>query len=328
MMNPFPIPAAILVFTIFVSSSFIGCMPSNKPNSPLSGPVSEISFIEDKNPLLATELKKLPEIKDGLSKGERQALQLLSELYRIQTSKFEAAFAEMYAVGIPEHRKYCSPLQAIFWIAKTAPHAKDENPINPYDLTDLLNEAWTFPYLISSQLLDDIVDSINDPEVREDFQKNQTASRKYRFYKLLSLAKYSPGAFEEWALAKMEEMKEDNSWTEYEVVLDRLNSPELVDFYVKKQIGYENYWEIGSYDHRKGNAYYVFKNKRGDCLYISEFIARALRKNGYHAWVEKKPPLRSVDSWHAVCVFEYQGEKYIIDDGRKRKRGILSYADY
>ena len=110
-------------------------------------------------------------------------------------------------------------------------------------------------------------------------------------------------------------------------MLTRLNAPELVDYYAKKQIGYRNYWKIPGYSD-PADPRYVFRNKAGDCLYISTFVAAALRKNGYNAWVAKKPALRACDSWHAVCVFKDQGERYIIDDGKGYKRGIMRHDEY
>ena len=108
----------------------------------------------------------------------------------------------------------------------------------------------------------------------------------------------------------------------------RLNSPELIDFFVKKQISYENYWDIPNYDWKGYNPRYVFNNNSGDCYYISNFIVHALRVNGYNAWLEKFSPERSTDSFHAVSVYKIDGEKFIIDNGRIIKRGIMKYKSY
>jgi hypothetical protein len=245
--------STIISCVLLLSMALSGCGTISKPNTPFAEPIDELNYIEKKNPLLAMEIRKLPDILDGLNNDERKALQRLSEIYAAQTSDFESAFAEMYKIGLPEHRKYCSPLQALLWIAMESSFSKEKNPIKPYALSNLLDEAWIF-----------------DPKLSAH-----------------------------------------------------------VDFYVKKQINYSNYWEIPGYSGNIGNPHYVFKYKKGDCLYTSAFIVEALRRNGYSAWIEKMPPLRSVDSFHAVCVLEIQGEKYIIDDGKEGyKRGIMKYDEY
>jgi hypothetical protein len=314
---------------LLLSMALSGCGTISKPNTPFAEPIDELNYIEKKNPLLAMEIRKLPDILDGLNNDERKALQRLSEIYAAQTSDFESAFAEMYKIGLPEHRKYCSPLQALLWIAMESSFSKEKNPIKPYALSNLLDEAWIFYPRFSPQLVEEIVATIRDPEIRKDFEKDITEKYKHLDYRLRTRIEYFPELFPDWVLQKLKELKSNSPWGDYNEVLARLNSPALVDFYVKKQINYSNYWEIPGYSGNIGNPHYVFKYKKGDCLYTSAFIVEALRRNGYSAWIEKMPPLRSVDSFHAVCVLEIQGEKYIIDDGKEGyKRGIMKYDEY
>ena len=314
---------------LLLSMGLSGCATISKPNTPFAEPIPELNYIENKNPLLAMEIRKLPDILDGLNNDERKALQRLSEIYASQTSDFENAFGEMYKIGLPEHRKYCSPLQALFWIAMESTFSKEKNTIKPYALSNLLDEAWTFRPRVSPQILEEIVTTIRDPEIRKDFEKEIAEKDKSVGYRLIYRIEYFPELFPKWVRRKLNELKSNNSWSDYNSVLDRLNSPELVDFYVKKQIAYSNYWEIPGYSADIGSPYYVFKYKKGDCVYISEFVVQALRRNGYSAWIEKKPPVRPGDAFHAVCVFEIRGEKYIIDDGRGSVRGgIIKYDEY
>ncbi len=227
-------------------------------------------------------------------------------------------------IGLPEHRKYCSPLQALLWIAMKSSFSKEKNPIKPYALSNLLDEAWIFDPRLSPQLVDEIVATIRDPEIRKDFEKDITEKNKYLDYRLRTRIEYFPELFPEWVTQKLKELKSNSPWSDYNEVLDRLNSPELVDYYATKQINYSEYYEIAGYDGYRGDPYYVFNYKKGDCLYTSAFIVEALRRNGYRAWIEKRSPARLSDPWHAVSVFEIQGEKYIIDDGGM-KAGIRRY---
>jgi hypothetical protein len=70
------------------------------------------------NPLLADELGKLPELQDGVSPSEETAMKRIIEIYNVNQQAFEKAFEEMYNVGKPDVRKYCSPLQTFFWLAQ------------------------------------------------------------------------------------------------------------------------------------------------------------------------------------------------------------------
>lgn len=75
---------------------FLGCAVS-KPNTPNLGPYpSGFNELAHKNPLLAEELGKLPELQDGISEEEVAALGKIVEAYNDDPDAFEAAFIEMY----------------------------------------------------------------------------------------------------------------------------------------------------------------------------------------------------------------------------------------
>ena len=304
------------------------CVTASRPNVPFPNPVPQLRSLESENPLLAKELRKLPEILDGLNEKERTALERICELHRTQPSQLDAAFNDMYAVGLPGHRAYCSPLQALLWIAMERPLSQGSPSLAPFNLIGLLKEAWTFAPRIGPDLLRTLVSGIKDAEIRKKYEKDIHENPAYVVTTFTAHVRFSPALFEDWVHEKLEEIANSDPWRDYDTVLERLNAPELVDDYVKRQIGYSNYWEIPGYSPHNGDARYVFRHKAGDCLYISEFIAQALRKNGYSAWVEKKPPLRACDAWHAVCVFRHQGRRYIIDDGKRSKQGIMPYDAY
>jgi hypothetical protein len=319
----------IYLFFLLFLTALSGCITINNPNIPFAESIPELNPIERKNPLLAGEIRRLPDILDGLNDDERKALHRLTELFLSHPSDFETAFREMYKIGLPSHRKYCAPLQALLWVAMDSAFSKEKNPLQAYSLSNLLDQAWTFEPRLSPELILQIVASIKDPEKRKDFERDILEKYDHLNTRLLLHMEYSPEIFPEWVLLKMKELISNNFWSDYHNVLDRLNSPELVDYYVKNQINYTNYWEIASYNSALGDPHEVFRYKKGDCLYISAFIVKALQRNGYRAWIEKKPRLRPFDDFHAVCVFEIQGEKYIIDNGRAGPmRGIIRYNEY
>ena len=132
---------AVVILIAFIS----GCATTpTKPNIPYSGPLQELNEIAKKNSLLATELRKLPELRDGISAAERDALKNLVKMYDNAPDAFDSTFDEMYKVGLPNVRKYCSPLQAIFWLVEGGKHEACYKTLNSCDLDYLLNKAWDF----------------------------------------------------------------------------------------------------------------------------------------------------------------------------------------
>lgn len=109
----------ILFFAVFFLISCAHFGPT-KPNIPFaSNPYPTVlNELAKTNPLLADELGKLPELQDGVSPSETSALKRITESYNDNQKAFDKTFEEMYKVGKPDIRKYCSPLQALFWLAQ------------------------------------------------------------------------------------------------------------------------------------------------------------------------------------------------------------------
>lgn len=63
--------SVISKFFLFLSILFFGCGTINKPNAPHINSIPELQYIESKNRLLAMEIRKLPDILDGLNKNAR-----------------------------------------------------------------------------------------------------------------------------------------------------------------------------------------------------------------------------------------------------------------
>jgi hypothetical protein len=156
-----------LVVTILLYSIVGGCTSSgpSKPNTAHQGsyPIS-FNELSAKNSLLAQEIAKLPEIKNGISKTDATALEKLCSLYAENPESFDAAFKQMYQIGIPEIRKYCSPLQAVFWLALDG--KLEAEIITEYSLHALLSKAWIDDYKskirFSELEKNEILDGIKD----------------------------------------------------------------------------------------------------------------------------------------------------------------------
>jgi hypothetical protein len=115
--------------------------------------------------------------------------------------------------------------------------------------------------------------------------------------------------------------KEKDRWNDYETVTDRLNAPELVDYYELKKFVY-----VFRNDH---NSYptILFKYNEGQCADVTAFTVYCLSKGGYKAYdyhVTSPSGLR----YHHVTKFEMDGREYIMDNGRSDKYGIVPFSQY
>ena len=256
-------------FSIIVLLIIFGCVTNSitnsnikiKPNQIYQGPLPEkFTVLEQRNPLLATEIRKLPEIQNGISPAEASALEKLIRVYILDPNTFDWTFQRMYQFGLPEVRKYCSPLQALFWLAED----EDSDP-------KALN------YLLSNISLQSVIG------------KAWTASSRKK-----------------------------ERWNDFDVVIDRLNSPELIDYYIKWNFTYMAYTRPNV-----SSPGVAFKLKGGNCVEIEAFQRYLLNRSGYKAYQLIVETSSTWASSHAVTKY-YIGESfYIMDDGTESPRGIF-----
>ena len=258
------------------------------PNEPYSGPYpSSFNELADKNPLLAHELAKLPELQDGISEEEALALSVIVKLYNDDPVAFETAFSKMYKIGIPEVRKYCSPLQALFWLVEDGKLNEAKNFVfqDLFILEKLLEEAWAldryppFPIKISEREFSEVLAGIKDEQrknyyidlIRDDDPVILAAL--YLDYDLQS------NIFSSKARKILQGyIVSDPRWGNIEVVVDRLNAPELLDYYINSSIAYR-------YSPRSHRSFRSVINERfGDCADLANLGRAALTKAGYDAF--------------------------------------------
>lgn len=118
---------------------------------------------------------------------------------------------------------------------------------------------------------------------------------------------------------------EINRWQDYEAVTDRLNAPEIVNYYQRVRFIYVS--KRGKLMAKHGEPKKIFSSNRGNCDDTAAFAAYCLKKAGYETAIKNVHPTR----WHTVCVFKYKDTKYIIDNGRPDKflrRGIIPIDEY
>lgn len=254
-----------------VCLAYLGGCASTKPNAPYSGPYpSGFSELSTSNPLLAQELSKIPEIQDGISDEDAKALERICLFYQKNQKAFDSAFEQMYEVGKPEVRKFCTPLQAMYWLALD--DRLEQIDISKYTLFGLLNEAW-----------------------------------------------YKPGF----------EYDGKGRWDDFSDVTERLNSPELVDYYEGRNFTYKRVSGAGK------NPRYIFKNKKGECWLYTSFSVYCLRKGGYQARAIRVIHGQSRVAGgpnHVACEFiDKDGKEYVLDNSISaylRKTGIYEKEGY
>ncbi len=222
-------------------------------------------------PELYQELLKLPELteideKDNEAIGEIAYLALRPE--------YKAAFESILDEGIKGKRKYCTPLQALLWIAYDREFNK-YNPLSDYSLTKLMNYAW----------------------------KITTTSNIYQ----------------------------SEMWADFDVVVDRLNSPYLISLYTMENFlyDYERLAKIEAGDESVLTPLtpeQMFERKKGICYDYAHFELYCLMNNGYvydsfefhadgaacHLYAGNPLAPRGRNGHH-TCLFIDGGSFYIID---------------
>jgi len=283
----------------------LGCA-ATKPNIPYSGPTPELDKIAQRNLLLATELRKLPEIQDGVSAEERDALEKIVELYHKVPDKFDNAFEQMYQVGIPEVRKYCSPLQTLFWLAEDGNTSLCNQVINKYDLRTLLDMGWTTEESIgihskieeADRLEKKCIDQALKEELFPYVLPEEVINEAIKYPEKFGMKEYNGLVIDE------QFKKHKKRWGNFGAVVDRLNAPKLLHYYDKKNISDEDY--LGDWKTNKS----VFESGRGNCVDVSQFNEFCLSKAGYKTY------LIDVDTdygWHVIAAFKDKGKIYILD---------------
>jgi hypothetical protein len=247
-------PHSFILIVGLIAVILSGCA-STKPNKPYSGPYPpNFDKLSNQNPLLARELGKIPEIQDGISEIDAMALERISYLYNQNQKHFNSVFKKMNDVGNANVRKFCTPLQALYWLALDDKLTQID--ISNYTLIGLLNHAW-----------------------------------------------YNSGF----------EYDGTGRWDDFSKVTERLNSPELVDYYVSRNFSYKKIRLRSLNDYK--NPHIIFNKKQGECWLYTSFCTYCLRKAGYQAHaITVFHNLRTRPS-HVTCEYiDKDGKEYILDN--------------
>lgn len=281
--------------------------------------ISLLNELSLQNKLLAVELAKLPELQDGTSVSEASALEKIVEIHKEIPQEFDKAFEQMYKAGKSQVRKYCSPLQALFWLVEGNRADDARGILKNYSLDELLQTAWLpkKSFLTEYQTWD-IIDGMKNEKDRKKYQEwySRIGNSKKIWSSLLTDYLVEPDNFSKRgqrilarAMKPPEPFKEEE-WVDFDTVVERLNAPELLSHYYAStfKIIHEDY--LGCYK----SAKWVFESGGGNCCDISRFNEYVLKRNGYNAHKVLVEDYRNPAGGHIITVFEDKNKIYIFDN--------------
>jgi len=126
-------------------------------------------------PELFQELLKLPDLVEEIDAKNDEAIEDIS--YLALDPKYKTTFESMLNEGIKDKRKYCTPLEALLWIAYDK-EFDGFSPLNNYSLANLINDAWgnttTSKNFASGRWLNfaEVTDRLNSPELIAMYMQN------------------------------------------------------------------------------------------------------------------------------------------------------------
>ncbi len=257
---------------------------------------------------LADELRKLPDFEQASIKNLEATEDVLSLASNPERRTF---FEAVLSEGVKDSRKYCTPLQALVW--------------STYDFELAEHEERAKQLFKTSASYDDIVKELGI-----------TYLHAFRMAKGEILTSVSSLVRFAWVESSTSQNYESDRWKDFDEVIDRLNSPDVVDIYIKDCIPYDR--ERSLYFRTYGGwsisltmtPEEVFEKKFATCTDHSRFALYCLIRNGYtyndfdkhpdkaavilearNKQAEKSP---SGSSSHATCLYVENGKFYLIDD--------------
>lgn len=295
---------------------------------------------------LADELAKIPEIRDGNTESSRRAIYHLLSIYRFSPDRFNHMFASMNTIGLPAHRNYCSPLQALFWmlqddrletsgmllgldIARTRdkkgncrprirssqdtelagnkPTGSDPN----YSLKKILDTAWNGESrLLLGPVIRKIIQRLPASAEAEEYEMlvKRHDNRQLQGYIMDDFLKKKE-VFNTKDWDTIGNAVKQSRWKLFYTVADRLNSPELVSYYINKYFFFRKTPASG--------VYFTFYQKFAQCTDAAYFTQFMLKRAGYRTFMRSVK--WSEDPWDGL----HTGSGIILDDG-----GYLLVANY
>lgn len=314
---------------LFCCSTFIGwivgCSTTTKPNISVIDRAyttdkkkeNDVNFIELKellfvlafdNETLAFELGKLPELQDTIINKELQAIKELLEIFNNHPQKLNLAFNQMNQIGLPLARRFNAPLQALFWLLLDGYQDEAKAIVLDYTLKDLLRAAWLLKHTRhlnrwkwrteeAKKLYNSCVNEDLRKSIVEFYKKNKGATDY-----IILLSEKNPNSFTHKLKPFENELsKQKNRWDDFEDVVDRINSPELIHYYIMSEYSY------GFETYRDPELIFQFKSGTPNSIaWFGEFL---LKKAGYKTFI------RRVEVLSSMCAKEHTGSGIVLANG-------------
>jgi hypothetical protein len=302
-----------------------GCTTATKPNMSVIDRSyttdkrikNDINFIRLKellfiitldNAALAYELGKLPEFQDSITNQEIRALEDLLKVLDGYPQKFSYAFNQMNQIGLPHIRRFNSPLQALFWLFLDGHKDEAKSIVLDYALKDLLRSAWLLKHTKHlnrwkwrTEEAKKLFNSCVDNDIRKKiivFYENNKGATDY----IIALSEQHPNSFlYKFKPFENELIKQNYRWDDLEEVVGRINSPELIHYYIMAEYSYgvENYRD----------PKLIFRFKSGSPDSIARFGEYLLKKAGNKTFVKRVKIIGS------VCAAEHTGSGIVLENG-------------
>lgn len=267
----------IALYLLFVLAGLTGCITSGRtgPN-PVIREYPGYAILASKDKRLGDELGKLPEIQDGLSSSDKKALDRLSQYYQKHRVRFVKVFEEMMKVGLADHRRYCSPLQALYWLFEDNKLNDIEAVFGQYNIRKLLDRSWRPITSLPDKKILDLIDLIKDERLKRQYLKyvengvTQSSKKTLHLFYTNEPYKFSSSA---------KQIVNSKRWDSFESVVDRISSPFLLHYYINN-MGFQYREKVGPVRSPKE----VFLSKRADAADMANFGHYVLSRAGYETF--------------------------------------------
>lgn len=261
------------------------------------------------NRSLAIELGKLPEFQQSIKDEDLDALKKFFSLYRTYQIDFDRFFEQIYFIGKPEIRSFNAPLQALFWLAKDEKIGDITTIIRDFYLEELLEKSWVLLHtehlhrwqwrsIQARKLFDSCRDESLKRKIEVFFYKNRGATDY-----IISLGEQYPDRFaHKYQSFNNNRLLHQARWNNFRTVVNRINSPELVHYYIVKNFIFEPNLSLKpekTFFEKSGNSHAL--------AFLGELL---LKKNGYDTFIRK---VKIVDS---PCATEHSGSGIILENGK------------
>ncbi len=249
------------------------------------------------------ELQRLPELSEYKTENSRKALENLRRIYEFSPDRFNTLFNAMDAEGIKDSRRYCTPLQGVFWmiqdgkldrtgallglritcvqgvdcLPKLESRADDSAP--EYHLSKILDEAWNGE--AESKLsvnIRQVIDKIQTKSGTEEYArlKKRHSTQQLVGYVMEDYIKQKE-MFDTQDWATIQGALDQSRWKNFYTVADRLNSPEVINYYINRYFFFRKTPSAG--------VYFTFLNNKAQCTDAAYFTVFMLNRAGYKTFI-------------------------------------------